>query len=119
MALPAEQYFASLHCTLPINGGARENWPRAGLEAMAAGVPVVTQDAWGWREMILHGDTGFLGSDDCELAHWAATLAYDEPLRLRMVRRARERLCDELASETVLWSAWERLFESVTSRSAA
>jgi len=41
MAIPTPQYFAMLHCLLPVNGGARENWPRAGLEAFAAGCPVV------------------------------------------------------------------------------
>ena len=28
---------------------------------MAAGVPIVAQNDWGWREMIEHGVTGFLG----------------------------------------------------------
>jgi FkbM family methyltransferase len=36
MAMPTPQFFATLHCLLPVNGGARENWPRAGLEAFAA-----------------------------------------------------------------------------------
>ena len=43
MALSAQDFFRQLHCTLPINGGARENWPRVGLEAMAVGVPIVAQ----------------------------------------------------------------------------
>src|SRR5690606_21151917 len=45
-AIPAREFLGSLHCLLPINGGARENWPRAGLEAMALGVPVVAQKNW-------------------------------------------------------------------------
>ena len=55
---------------------------------------------WGWREMIEHGVTGFLGSDDCELAHYAAMLAHDEPLRLHIIHAARERLVTELANPT-------------------
>lgn len=74
-AIPVQQFLANLHCLLPVNGGARENWPRAGLEAMAAGVPVVTQNDWGWTEMIEHGETGFLADNDCELAHYTALLA--------------------------------------------
>jgi hypothetical protein len=31
MDIPTPQFFATLHCLLPVNGGARENWPRAGL----------------------------------------------------------------------------------------
>jgi glycosyltransferase involved in cell wall biosynthesis len=113
MAIPVREFYARLHCLLPINGGARENWPRAGLEAMAAGVPVVAQNDWGWREMIDHGETGFLGSSDEELAHWTAVLAYDEPLRQRIARQARERLEQELANPNVIWSAWKRLFQSI------
>ncbi len=113
MAIPVREFYARLHCLLPINGGARENWPRAGLEAMAAGVPVIAQNDWGWREMIDHGETGFLGSSDEELAHWAAVLAYDEPLRQRIARQARERMEQEFANPDVIWSAWKRLFQSI------
>lgn len=71
-AEPSRKFLESRYCMFPINGGARENWPRSGLEAMASGVPVVAQNDWGWQEMIEHGVTGFLGNDDCELAHYAA-----------------------------------------------
>ena len=57
-AIDVRQYLGNLHCLLPVNGGARENWPRAGLEALATGVPIVAQNLWGWREMIDHGETG-------------------------------------------------------------
>ena len=113
MAISVKQFLSTLHCLLPVNGGARENWPRAGLEAMAVGVPIVAQNDWGWREMIEHGVTGFLGSNDCELAHYAACLAYDEELRQRIVHAARERLLKELASSQVIWESWKQLFRSV------
>lgn len=113
MAIDAKQFYANLHCLLPVNGGARENWPRAGLEAMAAGVPIVAQNEWGWREMIEHGETGFLGNCDEELAHYAAMLAYDEGLRLAIANNARRRLEDELAEPHHIWDGWKRLFGSL------
>lgn len=113
MAIDALQFFANLHCLLPVNGGARENWPRAGLEAMAAGVPIVAQNEWGWQEMIEHGETGFLGNCDEELSHFAATLAYDEDLRLSLVRNARRRLEEELAEPNRIWDGWKRLFDGL------
>lgn len=113
LAIPVREFYSRLHALLPVNGGARENWPRAGLEAMAAGVPVIAQNDWGWREMVVHGETGFLGSSDEELAHWTAVLAYDEPQRLRMAQRARERLVDELAHPERLWASWQRVFASL------
>jgi hypothetical protein len=108
-AEPARRFMSSLHCLFPINGGARENWPRSGLEAMASGVPVVAQREWGWREMIEHGVTGFLGGDDCELAHYAAMLAHDEDLRLHLAKQARHRLVTELASSKTILPKWRSL----------
>lgn len=116
-AIPVKQYLANLHCLLPVNGGARENWPRAGLEAMASGVPVVAQNDWGWREMIEHGVTGFLANNDCELAHYTAMLAYDENLRQQMIEAAYLRLADEFANSDVIWSQWKTLFDSLDEKS--
>ena len=81
---------------------------------MAAGVPIVAQHDWGWREMIVHGETGFLGSCDEELAHYAASLAYDENLRLKICKNARERLVDDLAKQENIWQGWERIFHALT-----
>lgn len=112
-AIPVSDYLSLLHCLVPVNGGARENWPRAGLEAMAAGVPIVTQNAWGWKEMIVHGETGFLANNDCELSHFTACLAYDESLRLKIAENAYESLSSNLASPSVIGKAWTNLFESL------
>jgi glycosyltransferase involved in cell wall biosynthesis len=112
-AISVPEYFGRIHCLLPVNGGARENWPRAGLEAMAAGVPIVAQDAWGWREMIEHGVTGFLGATDAELAHWAAVLAHDEERRLQIAHAAYKRLVEDLANPLRIAEAWGELFGSL------
>ena len=111
MAIHTKTYYSCLHCLLPVNGGARENWPRAGLEAFAVGVPVVAQGAWGWQEMIEHGVTGFLGQSDYELAHYAAMLAYDENLRMTLIENARKRLINEHANPEKIGNAWKTLFE--------
>jgi hypothetical protein len=116
--LPVVDFYRKLDCLMPINGGAGENWPRVGLEAMAAGVPVVAQNQWGWREMIVHGETGFLCDNDCELAHWAAVMAYDEALRQRIVRNARERLVEQLANPVAIGSAWDDVFGSLENNGA-
>jgi len=97
---------------LPLNGGARENWPRVGLEAMAAGVPVVAPRAWGWTEMIEHGQTGFLGESVEELVYYTASLAYDETRRLEMAEAARTRV-ERLANPETILAGWRELFASV------
>ncbi|MGQ9576492.1 MAG: glycosyltransferase [Thermoguttaceae bacterium] len=108
-----QEFFSKLHCMVQVNGGAEENWPRSGLEAMASGVAIVAQNHWGWREMVRHGQTGLLADGEDQLAYYAARLAYDEPLRMEMVRRARAVLEQELANPKVIWAGWRELFASL------
>jgi len=110
--LAAGDFLGRCHAVLGLNGGARENWPRVGLEAMAAGVPLVCQNLWGWREMIVDGVTGFLTNDDEEMAFRLAQLAYDEPLRQRIARAARDHV-QQLAEPARIGRQWRELFGSL------
>jgi len=110
---PVPEFLGSLHCYSQITGDEQENWPRTGLEAMAAGVPIVVEARGGWTEMIEHGKTGFCCQTDAELAHWIAHLAYDEAGRREIVRRAWLRLVRELAEPEEIWRRWAKLFESL------
>jgi hypothetical protein len=102
-------FLGRCHAMVGLNGGARENWPRIGLESMAAGVPVVAQGLWGWREMVLDGQTGFLTGSDDEMAFRLAQLAYDEDLRQTMILRARSHV-QELACPQRIGAQWKELF---------
>ena len=51
---------------------------------MAAGLPVVANPVGMNREMVLHGQTGFLAETRDEWAQAVATLAADPALRARM-----------------------------------
>lgn len=110
------EFLPSLHALVHASGRAVENWPRVGLEAMAAGVPIVADDRGGWREMIRHGETGLLCTGDDEFAYYTARLAYDEPLRQRIARNARSALVQHLADPATIWSRWQCLFESLSHR---
>jgi hypothetical protein len=110
-----QQFLRKLHCLLQVNGGAAENWPRSGLEAMASGVPIVAQNRWGWKEMIRHGRTGYLADSDDELAFYAARLAYDEDHRLELIHRAEQSLRDELAAPEKIRAGWRALFQGLAS----
>ena len=115
--IPVQEFLSRCHALLSINGGAQENWPRVGLEAMAAGVPVVAQNQWGWPEMIAHGETGCLASNDEELAYYTAHLAYHEDRRLEMAEAARAHV-EELTDPAVIAAGWQELFEAVEAREA-
>jgi alpha-maltose-1-phosphate synthase len=69
-----------------------DNSPYSVLEAMVAGLPVVTTRVGGIPEMVLDGETGTLvGDDDTELAGAIATLLDDAERRREMGHAARRR----------------------------
>lgn len=111
----SRDFVQKLHCVMAINGGAQENWPRIGLEAMSTGVPVIAENQWGWREMIVHGETGFLANNDQEYAYYAAYLAMNEEARQKIIKNARERLVEELAKPEDIRAGWQRVFDYVES----
>lgn len=70
-----------------------ESFPRSILEAMRAGLPVVTTDAGGSSEAVLDGENGFvIGLQDEEaLADRLRRLITDKNLRIRMGTISRDR----------------------------
>jgi len=117
-AMPANEFLRSLHCLLAVNDrdhenmAATENWPRVGLEAMAAGVPIVADCRGGWPEMIDHLVTGYLAKTEQDIVDYVEVLAGSELARLVMARNARQRLT-ELAEPRPIWAAWQNLFEDL------
>ncbi len=108
-----QEFLATLQAMVHAGGQAVENWPRVGLEAMAAGVPVVAENRGGWREMIDHGRTGYLCDTDDQFAYYTARLAYDEPHRTQIARQARSTLETELANPDVIGAAWQGLLDEL------
>jgi glycosyltransferase involved in cell wall biosynthesis len=70
-----------------------EGQPTVLIEAMSAGLPVVTTDQGGIRETIVDGETGFIvpKRDPAAIASRVSELLRDEELRARMGRAARRR----------------------------
>ena len=112
----ARTFLAGLHCLAHASGGAMENWPRVGLEAMAAGVPVVVENKGGWAEMLRHGQTGLLCNDDNEMVEHVARLARDPQHRLTIISQARHAVETELANPETWWQAWRELLEPLVAR---
>ena len=72
----------------------REGLPNSILEAMALGLPVVTTDVAGARELVANGCTGYVlpQGDHAGLARALITLAENDQLRLRLSQSGRERV---------------------------
>ena len=108
-----QQFLATLAALVHISGQAVENWPRVGLEAMAAGVPVVAERRGGWPEMIRHAHSGYLCDTDDQFAYYTARLAYDERHRLHIARQARQAVEEELADPQMIWAGWKKLLSEM------
>lgn len=82
----------------------REGLPKVLLEAAACGLPIVTTDAPGCREIVHDGDNGFLVPvrDAQALAVALRSLIDNEALRAKMGRRAREIVLAEFSQERII-----------------
>jgi glycosyltransferase involved in cell wall biosynthesis len=81
-----------------------EGIPKSLLEAAACGLPVVTTDAPGCREVVVEGDNGFLVPvrDAKALAAALETLIRDPSLRQRMGQQSRTKAVAEFSQPQVI-----------------
>ena len=82
----------------------REGLPKSLLEAAACGLPIVTTDTPGCREVVVDGDNGLLVPvrDIDALATALKNLLLDSALRQRMGKRSRARAENDFSSERVI-----------------
>lgn len=93
--------------------GDSEGTPVAVLEAGAAGLPVVATAHAGIRDVVVHGDTGFLvpERDVDGMAHFMTVMASDAQQAAQLGRQARAHIAARFsidASVARLWSVIER-----------
>jgi len=81
------------------------------LEAMASGLPIVTQNMGGMPEQIVHGKCGFLASSRRELKHYCEMLANDPQLLKDMSARAKER--SKAFSVQKMGQEYDKLFKEL------
>ncbi len=91
-----------------------EGIPVTLIEAMAAGIPVVSTRVGGVGEVVADGSTGLLApsGDDCALAEHVLRLAGDPALRARMGELGRGRAA-EMFSEAKMHAEYRRLYEEI------
>jgi glycosyltransferase involved in cell wall biosynthesis len=81
-----------------------EGLPNVVMEAMACAVPVVATDIWGNRELVEHGQTGFLVSvgDRAGFARYAHKILDDPELARRLGSAGRQRMASEFTIEAMV-----------------
>ena len=83
---------------------AEESFGLAVLEALACGVPCITTNAGGLKEVNIHGETGFtvdVGDIDA-FAHYIETIVADRKLAKRLSANAREMAQSKFASDKIV-----------------
>lgn len=90
-------------CQLFVLPSFYEGHPKALIEGMAAGLPVIGTDVPGIREAIVHGETGWLTNTDADSIKTAiARLAGDAALRQRLGMAARREVEASLSLDHVI-----------------
>ncbi len=91
-----------------------EGFPRSILEAMRAGLPVISSDVGGCAESVLHGINGLIvpQGDEEKLTEALERLISDRALRLQMGRRGFEFYREKYHFEA-MYQAHLRLYEAV------
>jgi len=80
-----------------------EHHPKALLEAMASGLPVIGTDVPGIRELIHHGETGYLcGTSPGEIREAIREVLSNVDLRTRMGSNARNFVVEHFALERIV-----------------
>lgn len=92
----------------------REGLPKALLEAASSGRAIVTFDVPGCREVVAHGENGFLVpfGDIDQLTQAVATLLQDAALRKRMGEKGRMKVLQEFSDKQIFeetLSIWDEV----------
>ncbi len=88
-----------------------EGLPNAVLDAMALGLPVVASDIPGNRDAVVHGETGFLATDEVQLLEFTLKLLDEPDLRRKFGEAGRERVRTKFRKEDT-FRALEALYAS-------
>ncbi len=110
-AISPQEFYSQCHAVICPNWTVQENWPRAGLEAMASGVPVLADDAGGWREMIKSWHNGALCDTPYKFSQALMVIAGNETMRQYLISNAHASL-DTLANSQEITEAWLGVFSS-------
>jgi glycosyltransferase involved in cell wall biosynthesis len=98
------------------NGSLYEGQSNTILEAMTMGIPTVATDIPGTRDLIVHGETGYLypRGDLGALTRWTNGLLLDDQRRAQMGQQAQLRASQYFSLDQMVQSH-ERLYHSLLS----
>lgn len=96
----------------PCDPGHTENLPRIAFEAMASGTILIVDNKGGWPNIIDHGKTGWLCSNEREFVYYASRCAYEREERQDMCNNAHQKLIETWGLEAGM-KQWSPYFEKL------
>lgn len=108
-----QDVYRDAHCLIQMSE-TYENLPRVGFEAMASGCLLIVDDRGGWREQVLHGQTGFLCRDQREFVYYSSRAAFEKAERWQMAESARQWVVDGWGLEQAKLQ-WGEFFSFIAS----
>ncbi|HEX4149359.1 MAG TPA: glycosyltransferase, partial [Pirellulales bacterium] len=110
--IKSQELYAHAECIIQM-ADTYENLPRIGFEAMASGSMLIVDDRGGWRDLVMHGQTGFLCKDQREFVYYASRAAFEAQERRQMIAAARDWLESNWGIEQAK-AEWSRFFNAIT-----
>lgn len=105
-----QEFYA--HCSTIIQKcDTYENWPRVGFEAAYSGSVLIVDDRGGWKEMVKHGETGWLCKDSRDFVYYSSRMAYEYIEREKMAKKAKEYFQDVINNREKSKEDWKEIFE--------
>jgi len=104
-----QEFYAHCQCVIQ-KADTYENWPRMGMEAMSSGSVLIVDDRGGWKEMIKHGETGWLCKDNRDFIYYSSRMGFEREEREKMAKRAKEFFVDVINNKEQSKKDWVEVF---------
>lgn len=85
-----------------------ENWPRVCMEAFASGSVLIVDNRGGWKDMVIHNETGYLCNDSRDFVYYASKMAY-EPLERDRISENALKAGKEMFGEEKSMESWKEV----------
>lgn len=106
MRVPATTFYRSIDTMVYKTGGCRESYCRVLIEAYAHGVVPVVEHDYAFPELVIQGETGFMGKTSEEMSYYASFLAMNPSEHRRIAENARDHVA-RLMSPEACWEGWK------------
>lgn len=107
--IPVNQLYSRLHCLIHKTGGSKESYCRIVPECYATGVPIIVENNYAFKELVIDGETGFLCNSSDEMSYRASELAFNESLRRKIIYNAFDYLINNIANKNKCFEPWKAL----------